>query len=229
MKFKKIKKIKENIKELKWTVKQSKQIFLYLLLFIFLNIVVSLCGVVFALASRNVIDTAAGTDKSGLLFKCLIMLAVIIVQLSIGAINNVLNIKATVKLECLLKTNLFKTILKKEWLNISKYHSGDLMTRVTSDISVITSGITDIVPSIIAMITQLIAAFAVLLTFDPTFAVIALIMGPAVVLFGLYYSKRIKHMHILCQESDSKARSFIQEALQNLLLIKAFTNEQKQH
>ena len=218
-------KIKEKNKEIRWLIKQSKQILPYLLLFVFLSIAVSLCGVVFALASRSVIDTAVSSDKSGLLYKCLIMLAVILLQLSVQALYSILNVKASIKMEFDLKTSLYKTILKKDWLQISKYHSGDLMTRMTSDIGVITGGITDIVPTVIAMITQIIAAFSVLLTFDPTFAVIALILGPFVVLIGMLYSRRIKKLHILCQESDAKARSFIQEALQNLLLIKTFTSE----
>lgn len=219
-------KLSGNKKEIVWMWKQSKQIFIYLLLFVFLSVITSLCGVVFALASRSVIDTATGGIKGDLFLGCLWMLFIILAQLALQALYSILEIKATVKFEMSLKTGLFQKILNKEWLMMSQYHSGDLMTRITSDISIVSGGIIGIVPSIVALLTQLVAAFVVLLALDATFAVIALIIGPTVVLFGRYYSRRIKRLHIQCQESDSLARSFIQESLQNLLLIKAFSNEE---
>lgn len=215
-----------NFKVIRWMWKLSKQIWSHLLLFILLSIVISLCSVVFALASRNVIDTATGAGGNRLLlYDCLIMFGVVVVQLALQAFAGLVNTKATIRLEAGMKQRLFETILGKDWLHISRYHSGDLMARVTSDIGVISGGITGIVPDVVAMLAQLVAAFAVLMTFDVTFAVIALIIGPLVVFIGMLYSKKIKHLHIDCQESDAKARSFIQEALQNLLLIRTFTNE----
>ena len=39
------------------------------------------------------------------------------------------------------------------------------------------------------------------------------------------YKKKIKTLHIKCRESDGKVRSFIQETIQNFLVVKAFGRE----
>ena len=210
-----------------WMLAQSEKVKLQLILLIILSIGTTLCGVILVISSKTVIDTATSADNSGLLSKCLIMALIIVINVGLQSLTNVMNTRTTVRFEAYLKEKLFEKILGKEWIGAIKFHSGDLMTRFTSDINIVSNGITGIIPVIFALFTQLIAAFYVLLVLDSTFAFIALILGPTVILFGRYYSKKSKRYHTLCQESDSEARSFLQEALQSLILIKTFSTEGK--
>ncbi|MBQ6907018.1 MAG: ABC transporter ATP-binding protein, partial [Clostridia bacterium] len=109
----------------------------------------------------------------------------------------------------------------------SKFHSGELMNRIDSDVSVIVNGIIDILPYAVMFLTSIIGAFCVLYRIDATLALIILCIGPIVAVGARIYSAKYKKMHILCQEYDGKTKSFMLEILQNLLVVKSFGCEKK--
>lgn len=214
-------------KSLVWLLRECGKIRLQLILLVLLSIAATLCGVVLVVSSKAVIDTAISEESGGLLMKCLTMAAIIVLNLSLQALTNMLSTRTTIRFEAQLKETLFEKVLRKEWLSATRFHSGDLMTRFTSDISIVAGGVTGIIPAVFSLFTQLVAAFCVLFVLDSTFAFIALALGPTVVLFGRYYSKKSKRFHIMCQETDAVARSYLQESFQSLVLIKAFSTEKK--
>ena len=65
-----------------------------------------------------------------------------------------LSIKVQAGMEMQMRSKLFGEILEKKYNSINKYHSGELMNRITSDIRIITDGITNIVPNVLYFITQ---------------------------------------------------------------------------
>lgn len=190
-----------------------------------LSMAASLLGVFFVLTSRNVIDIATGVRTGNLLESCLLMIAVILLQQTLSIISSLLQQKTVLKGEITLKTRLLRNLLQKEWLALSPYHSGDLMTRFTSDVSISISAVFSMLPDTLALVTQLTASFFVLLSLDSTFALLVLFIGPALLVFGNFFSKKIKTYHRECQESESRARSLLQEILQNITLIKIFRQE----
>jgi len=211
---------------LAWLLRECGKIRWRLILLVLLSVAATLCGVLLAISSKTVIDAASSGD-GGLAAKCLAMAAIVVLNLSLQSLTNMLSTRATIRFEALLKQSLFERILRKEWLSASKFHSGDLTARLTSDVSVIAGGVIGIAPAIFSLFTQLVAALCVLFVLDSTFALIALALGPAVVLFGRFYSKRSRRLHKRCQETDSAARAYMQEALQSLVLIKAFSTERR--
>ena len=131
------------------------------------------------------------------------------------------------KINKCIKKDIFSSILHTDWQSISAYHSGDLMARITSDISLVSGGIVNIVPDVLALTAQIIASFVVLLQLDSTFAICALIIGSMILLISRLYSRWIKKLHVACQESESLVRTILHEALQNLVLIKSFRSERR--
>ncbi|HEX9063428.1 MAG TPA: ABC transporter ATP-binding protein, partial [Clostridia bacterium] len=104
--------------------------------------------------------------------------------------------------------------------------SGDILTRLTSDVSSVAGGVINTMPSIIALFVQLITAFFTLFYFEPYLALLAFVLGPVTILFSRFWGRKIKKLQVKVQESESAYRSYIQEALQNLLVIKSFRLEE---
>jgi len=67
-----------------------------------------------------------------------------------------------------------------------------------------------------------VASFVTLLYYEPRLAFIAFILGPSTVLFSRIWGRRLKRLNIKVQESESLYRSYIQEAIQNFIIIKCF-------
>ena len=69
--------------------------------------------------------------------------------------------------------------------------------------------------------------FCMLFYYSPLLAVFALLVAPVAALCSWWLGKRLKRLQGKVQESESEYRSFLQESLANLLIVKAFTGEDR--
>lgn len=211
----------------KWIYNNGKKVFPVMLLFIILNIAMSLIQVRFATASKTVMDVATKVVPGSLASAFVVLLSLILIRLIIQIIVNYLNVHTASKFEIALKRHLFKTLINKDYLSVTKYHSGELLNRINSDVAVVVNGIITILPTAAMLITSIIGAFYVLYKIDSTLAIIILCIGPVFAIGARIYSTKYKKMHKLCQEYDGKTKSFMLEILQNLLVVKSFGVEEK--
>ena len=216
---------KNDINAWKWIVKNGKKSLSSVLLLAVLATALSLLSLRFTLASKSVLDIATGQQEGSLLNACLLLGVLLALQLALQVAVSFINVHANVSLDIALKRSVFGTLISKDYLSVAKYHSGELLNRLTSDINVIIGGIISIVPNICLLLTSIIGGFVILYNLDKFFALLILIAGPVLLVCGRLYSKRYKQLHKDCQTADGKTRSFMQEALQNLLVIKSFNND----
>lgn len=208
-----------------WILKNGKKSFPVIMLLTVLSVVMSVVQVRFATASKDVIDVATKTADGvfGVVFG--ILAGLLVFRLALQIISNYLEVHASSRFEITLKRHIFNTLIGKDYLSVAKFHSGELLNRINSDVSVIVNGVIAILPSAALLLTSIIGAFFVLYKIDATLAIIILCIGPFVVLGARIYSAKFKEMHKKCQEYDGKTKSFMLEILQNLLVVKSFGNE----
>lgn len=207
---------------LKWIMASSKKELSGLVSLVICDALFSVCGVSMAVFAKLIIDEAQRGNKDEFIKNACILLAVIILQIALKLLSKAIEIRVSGRLEMKYKTELFANILKKDFLKISEYHSGELMTRLTSDINVVSQAVTSIVPSIISTLTRLVCAFAVLFYLDKMFAFLFLVAGIALFVFTRLFRGSMKKLHRAVQETDGKVRSFMQEAIESILVIKIF-------
>lgn len=210
---------------IRWILKNGRRSLLSIAVLTVLATSISLLALRFTLASKNIIDVATKQTDGNLLHACAELILLLLVQLALQISISFVNVQANAKLDIELKRNVFKTLITKDYMSVTKYHSGELLNRLTSDINVIIGGIISIVPNICLLLTSIIGGFLILYSLDRFFAVLILLVGPLLVVFGRLYSRRFKQLHKDCQLADGKTRSFMQEMLQNILVIKSFSNE----
>ena len=85
------------------------------------------------------------------------------------------------------------------------------MTRLTSDVSVVSDGVVTILPSAVAMVTRLVCAFAALFSLDRMFSLILLSGGALLFVFTRFFRGKMKSLHKAVQKTDGGVRSFMQE------------------
>lgn len=214
-------KILLNKEILKWIFHKNK-VFIPLLSFLILiSILLSSTGVFFALASKEVID-AAIENSVQFVPSILYLAGILMLMLILRAVFQYLNVYLAGKVEVHFKKELYEEILQKEYLKIAKHHSGDLLNRLNSDISKIGEGFVEILPKLSYFVFRFVSAFIVLFLIDYLFALIILGFGLIVLLGGKLFGKRMKRLHTEHQESETKSRSFMQESIENMLVIKSF-------
>ncbi len=219
---------KNSTSAIKWIAKCASPHFLYLAVLTLVSVAVSVMAVYFALCSKNVIDAATNPNLRGRLFyEMLRLVALLAANIALDSFASFLHIRVLSKFKIDLKKNLFSSILRKDYLSISKYHTGDLLNRINNDASVVASSVTTVVPGAISLVSRLVLSLYVLFVLDKFLALMCIILGPVIVVAARLYKKKFKALHKLYQESDGKTSSFMQDSLLNVLVIKSFGNENK--
>lgn len=163
----------KNQNSLKWIIKNSKGEIPKIVILSISNILLALVATVLALVSKLAIDSAqrAATASSNaeflhyrnlIIFNCVLILVVITSRLLLRVFTQSLTIRVQAKMEMKMRGRLFYSIMMKDYGKINKYHSGELMNRITSDVKIVTEGIISIVPDALYFLTQFVGAFVVL-------------------------------------------------------------------
>lgn len=190
-----------------------------------LNAFIGVYNTVFA---KKLVDAATkGHDMDAVVYYGLLYLGITVVQLVTLVLARNYVFKISAKLEMSMKSKLFQDMMEKSYENITAYHSGELMNRLTSDIQVVCSAITTIIPNIVFFIVKIIGIFYILITIDVWFALVFVVGGALVFLASSLFKPVTKRMHKRVQETDGKVRSFMQEGLSSLLMVKTFNAQDK--
>lgn len=214
-----------NTKVWKWIFKNGRKSMIFIALLTLGSVVLSLISLQFSMESRNIINIAT-KEISGSFVEALVRIAFfLILMLLIQVTINFINVHANSRFEIDLKNHVFKGLLNKDYLSVAKYHSGELLNRINSDISTVVSGIITIIPKLALFATSIVGAFVYLYIIDKFLALAILAIGPFVLIGARLYSKKYKQLHKDCREAEGKTSSFMLEMLQNLLVVKSFGNE----
>ena len=192
-----------------------------------LQCIAAACGIMLAFSMRSVIDSAVGGNKSSIYRSAAVFAVLISAQILLNAAAKLLSDRSRAATEKNLRQEIFAEILKKDYTAASSYHSGDLLNRMTSDVSVVAEGISNLIPRIISLFVKMIGVFAALYINEPVLAVIFALGGLTFIAASNIPRGFLKKLHRRVQESDGAARCFFQECIESLLVIHAFGNERK--
>lgn len=185
------------------------------------------CSVLFALFSRGILDAAVSGDGLSMLRHAAGLLVLIAVQMLLHLGVKWLEERTSVKLELAFRDRVFRALLGREYATVSKYHSGELLNRLFSDVGVVSSGVTNLLPSAVGLVTRLVCAVIVLLVIDLRFTAVLLAAGAAVFVVSCVFRDRLKSLHKQMQEKHGRVYAFLQETLENLLVVKVFGAEER--
>lgn len=212
-----------DITALKWIIKTSKGSWLFVFVYAVLSAALAYFGINTAYGVKDIVNGAAGRDFELLKHGALYLLILVLIQLALKIFNSNMYERARAKIEIKIRTSVFDSIMKKDYSEISKHHSGDLLNRLTSDVQTICDGVTGLVPNVVALLTKLISAVVIMVGLDWIFAVIFLAGGGLIALTTAFFRNYLKSIHKKAQDADGKVRSFFQESIASALVIKVFS------
>ncbi len=208
---------------IKWLAKYSIPYMPQILLIFVVNVMCSLISAELAILSKNIIDSAT---NGNLVVKAIVVyMIMIVVNLLFSAVASFVSVVLDEKFSFGIRKNLYQKIIESAWVDIKKYHSGDMMTRMTSDAGNISNGIIYTIPNIFRLIIELLIMFFVLYYYEPALAVLSLLIAPVAALTCYILGRKLKRLQVKVLESEAAYRSFLQESISNLLIVKAFCHE----
>ena len=175
--------------------------------------------------TKEIIDHATVGNGFGRLLAGYVLL--LLGMQGISVMSALLTALVTERFSFGIRRQIYEKILHSGWREVAAYHTGDLMTRLTSDAGNVADGIVGTIPNILQLGIELVLVFCMLFYYSPLLAVFALLVAPVAALCSWWLGKWLKRLQGKVQESESAYRSFLQESLANLLIVKAFTGKNR--
>lgn len=181
--------------------------------------VLSLCS---SLISRDMVDIITG-HQTGLLVKTFCLyIGLAIGNTVVSQLSNYFSTKISISVDNDIKADIFQKMLETDLEAIQKYHTGDLLTRWSSDASNISNGILNWLPNLVIYTVRFVSTFVMVFYHDPIFAFLALLGVPVSAMMSRRLLKRMKNNNQRSAAMGAKMSGFNQEAFSNIQTIKAF-------
>ena len=204
--IKKLKSTKELWIKIKWMANYAKPAIPFLIFSIIVNVIFSLIGIYNVTVSKSLIDSAISGDSKQTIYWLIIMLVITLISMLSSPVTSFMSTHSSTKLTQNIQRKIYQHIQCSDWLEQSKFHSVSLLTRVTSDVSNISSAILGTIPSLVSLTVTLVGSFYTLINWAPSIAFVAVFIGPFLILVGRYFSGKLKSLYKEAQEEDVKYR-----------------------
>lgn len=186
------------------------------------EVAISLCQV---WAVKYAIDIASHNKEGSIYIAVGLMTLLIIgsfaVSISETWVQNILGVRAQNRMQ----QQMLDRILRSEWHNKEKMHSGDMINRLESDVSNVVNFLTTTIPNLLSTLCMFFSAFVYLYLMDNRLAVILVIVIPIFLLMSRIYIGKMRILNRKVRESDSMVQSILQETVQNRMLIKTLESD----
>ena len=212
----------EIYEEIRWMYQYIKKYRLW----IFFYVAVGSLGVVMSLGSsvvsKYLIDVVMARRISELAGQAALMTAIVAGNIAISAAVSRLSAKITVSVQNEMRGELYIKILYSRWQQLQLYSTGDLLNRLNSDMGIVSRNIISWLPTLITKGFSFIAVLVIILYYDPTMALLALLSTPVTMLISGILLRRMRRYNKAMREISSDMMSFQNDSFQNLQTLKAF-------
>lgn len=217
----------KNNSTLKWLWKITGFKKIYIAVLIFIQAVLGINSAIYAVLLKNIIDSAMAESFSDFKLYVLEIILLVAFNLILRAFVRFLEEYSRSTFENILKERLFSCLLKKNYASVTSIHSGEWINRLTNDTVVTSNAIVEIFPGIVGMTVKLFAALILILKLEPRFAYILFPCGALLIFFTYAFRKKLKRLHKKIQEKDGNLRTFLQERLGSLIIVRTFSAEKQ--
>lgn len=191
-----------------------------------LHIFLGAIGIAMTLASsvagKFLIDAVISFDSGVLGLAAALMVGMRLGSILMKSAFSRIGAGININIQNKIQEEIYGRILDTDWQSLEKLSVGDLLERVTGDVSTVSGSITGLVPSLVSSVVQLCGAFLIILYYDSVMALIALIGIPLTGIASTLLVKKMRRRNREMKDVYSNLVSFQQDSLQNITSIKAF-------
>ena len=206
----------------KWILQYGRRYWKSMVLYTLLGIAGSGVSLISSLISKDLVDIITGHQTGKLLATFAAMIGFSLANILVSQASGYASTFINLKVDSEIKNDIFAKMLVTDWESLTAYHTGDLVTRWSSDASNISNGILNWLPNLIIYTFRFVSALAVVLYYDPTFALFALLGIPFSALLSRPLLRRMRNNNQKSAAMNAKMYGFNQEAFSNIQTIKAF-------
>ena len=214
--------LRELLQELSWLSRYSLLYKKEVLWYIFIGVLGTVVSLIGSILSKHIIDAVTGFNTGGIITALVFFVLMQLFQILVRAISGRISAQVSIRVNQQIAAQVYDKLLVTDWEALSAYHSGDILTRVAGDVSTVSSSVLGWAPELLTRLLQFAGTLGVILYYDATLAVLALLSAPVTLLMGRYVIKMMRHHNQKMRQLSSEMMVFNEESLQNIQLIKSF-------
>ena len=154
-----------------------------------------------------------------------LLMGILIVQSGFSFIRVYLFAIVSEKSMADLRKTVFNRILNLPMTYFDNRRVGDLISRLTSDVSIIQETFSITAAELFRQTTVLLIGVGIIFVIVPKLSLFMLAIFPAIIILTLFFGRSIRRLSKDSQTSLGNTNVILEETLQSVLIVKAFTNE----
>lgn len=178
-------------------------------------------AVSFALLMSGAIDAATSQDAAAFGPALALFSAAIFLQVALTCISKWLSGSAQVRVDNALRAHVAQLLMQGGRLPEGRL-TGEVMSVLTSDVSVVANGMVAMAPEVLSMAVRAVAAFVLMFAVAPPLGLLFVVGGLVCVGISLAMKRWLKRLHREAQEAEAIMRGHLQEDLEDLVVIRSF-------
>lgn len=214
--------LQDMLRQTRWIYDYARHYWWAMILYTALGLTGTILGLGSSIVSKNLVDIITGHETGELVRTFCMMVGLSVSNIFISQITNYASSWISMKVDADIKADIFSKMLVTDWESITNYHTGDLLTRWSSDASNISNGILNWIPNLIINIFKFISAFAIVIYHDASFAIFTFISVPVSLIISKTLMQRMVNNNKKSAAMSAKMSGFNQETFSNIQTIKAF-------
>lgn len=213
--------------ETRWIYRYVRSYRRSICLFLLLSLLSIGLGLGTTLASKAFFDLIAGhlqgasVENQAIVTTGALCVSLAVCNIALSAVNKWWTAKISTTVANEIRADVYQKILMTDLESLQAFHSGDLLNRVNNDVSEVASSVLGWIPSLITRSVQFLASLGVILVYDPTMAVLALLGAPVTLLVSQTLMKKMRTHQLNLRQVTSRSMALHEESLQNVQHIKA--------
>ena len=184
-----------------------------------------LAAIAYAYMLRSLVDAAVAGAESVFGHRLFLFILLAVFSLALSALGRYVREKGLCRTEASLRLYVFSNLLQGSFPKVTGTHTGEWMTCITSDASVVSAAVMSIVPECAGSLFRLAGAMAALILLAPRVAYILVPCGVILAIVSFFLRKKLKQLHRASQAADGASRAHMQEHLSSLLVLRTFSQE----
>ncbi|MBE5825467.1 MAG: ABC transporter ATP-binding protein [Butyrivibrio sp.] len=209
-------------KTLHWAISELKQFRARLILYIIVLVAHALYEIYLASKVGNIVDLALVDDMEMLVKTGILFIGLYFINIFISIISDRLAARNYNSMFNALELKVYRKIMNSSWEELTEYHSGDLITRLASDIKTVAGNTSGLVPTMIAKITMIVCAGIYIIVLDYSMLIVVAVVAPLVFIPSRIFMRKIYLSQMEIKNMESRINSYNKETFNNIQAVKAF-------
>lgn len=210
------------LSEWKWLFKYIIKYRFTIVLYVVLGIVATVMSLGVSVASKYLVDAVVDKASDTIFRSAALAIGLVLFQYLFQALSSWITAVVSSKVNNDIRHEVYSKILCAGWRDIGSYHSGDLINRLEGDASTVSSGVISFIPAAFTRTVQFLGSLVIVLYYDKTMALIALMGAPFMFFSSRILVKTIRKYNKKGRELNGEILSYSEESMQNIQIIKSF-------